>query len=172
MRHCLEKNPEERFQSARDLAFHLHSLSSISESGAASPADLPTRRDFRPFRWLLTCLALAMVAAGSWWLGRNFAGKAAAKAAHFQRLTDFAGMEEFPAISPDGKSVAFTRDAGGFRQLWVRLLSGGVPIQVTRDPVDHQSPRWSPDSSSLIYYSPPAAEAYGTVWQTASAPPI
>ncbi len=106
-----------------------------------------------------------MVAAGSWWLGRNFAGKAAAKAAHFQRLTDFAGMEEFPAISPDGKSVAFTRDSGGFRQLWVRLLSGGVPIQVTRDPVDHQSPRWSPDSSSLIYYSPPAAEAYGTVWQ-------
>ncbi len=168
VRHCLEKNPEERFQSARDLAFHLRSLSSISESGAASPADLPTRRGPRPIRWLLACLALAMVAAGSWWLGRNFAGKTAAKAAHFQRLTDFAGMEEFPAVSPDGKSVAFTRDSGGFRQLWVRLLSGGVPIQVTRDPVDHQSPRWSPDSGSLIYYSPPVAEAYGTVWQIAA----
>ena len=74
-------------------------------------------------------------------------------------------MEEFPAISPDGKSVAFTRDTDGFRQIWVRLLTGGVPIQVTRDPLDHQSPRWSPDSGSLIYYSAPAAEAYGSVWQ-------
>jgi hypothetical protein len=157
----LEKNPEERFQSARDLAFHLRSLSSISDSGAASPADLPTRRDSRPIRWLLACLALAMVAAGSWWLGRNFAGKAAAKAAHFQRLTDFAGMEEFPAISPDGKSVAFTRDSGGFRQLWVRLQwrcsnSG----HSTRD---HQSPGGRPIRFAHSL-SPPAAEAYGTVW--------
>ncbi len=164
VRHCLEKNAEERFQSARDLAFQLHSLLSISEPSAAS-SDLPTGRLSRPIRKLLACLALAMVAAGSWWLGRNFNGKATAKAAHFQRLTDFAGMEEFPAVSPDGKSVAFARDSGGFRQLWVRLLSGGVPIQVTQDPVDHQSPRWSPDSGSLIYYSPPVAEAYGTVWQ-------
>jgi len=105
------------------------------------------------------------VVVGSWLLGRNFAGKSAVQAAQIRRLTDFAGMEEFPAISADGKSVAFTRDTGGFRQIWVRLLSGGLPIQVTRDLLDHQSPRWSPDSASLIYYSPPAAEAYGTVWQ-------
>ncbi len=165
VRHCLEKNPDERFQSARDLAFHLNSLSSISDFGAALPAGLPTKRFPRPIRWLLTSLALAVVAAGSWRLGRNFAEKSAVKAVQFRHLTDFAGMEEFPAVSPDGKSVAFTRDTGGFRQIWVRLLSGGVPIQVTQDPVDHQSPRWSPDSGSLIYYSPPAAEAYGTVWQ-------
>jgi Tol biopolymer transport system component len=165
VRHCLEKNPEERFQSARDLAFHLQSLSSISASGAASPADFPKKRLSPPVRWLRASLALVLVAAGSWWLRGNFAGKSATKTAQFRHLTDFAGMEEFPAVSPDGKSVAFTRDSGGFRQLWVRLLSGGVPIQVTRDPVDHQSPRWSPDSGSLIYYSPPLAEAYGTVWQ-------
>ena len=36
VRHCLEKNPEQRFQSARDLAFHLESSTSVSESGTAA----------------------------------------------------------------------------------------------------------------------------------------
>jgi serine/threonine protein kinase/Tol biopolymer transport system component len=163
--HCLEKNPEERFQSARDLAFHLRSLSATSEASVASPADLPARKFSRTVRWSLAFLAFVLVAAGSWWLRGHGGGKPVTKAMQFERLTDFAGMEEHPAISPDGKSVAFTRDDGGFRQIWVRLLSGGAPIQVTRDAVDHQSPRWSPDSGSLIYYSPPAAETYGTIWQ-------
>jgi tricorn protease len=82
------------------------------------------------------------------------------------RLTDFVGMEEFPALSPDGKSVAFTADAGGRRQVWVRLLAGGNPLQVTHDDADHQSPRWSPDSSSLIYFSPSQEpDGEGKVWQ-------
>ncbi|PYX33309.1 MAG: hypothetical protein DMG80_06390 [Acidobacteria bacterium] len=164
--HCLEKNPEERFQSARDLAFHLHSLSSISETGTAAPIDLPARKLSRPIQWLLAFLILALVASGSWWLRGHVGRKPVAKAMQYERLTDFAGMEEFPAISPDGKSVAFTRDAGGLRQIWMRLIGGGAPIQVTRDAVDHLSPRWSPDSGSLVYYSPPGTEeAYGTIWQ-------
>jgi Tol biopolymer transport system component len=40
-----------------------------------------------------------------------------------RRLTDFVGMEESPAFSPDGKSVAFTADVSGYRQVWVRLLA-------------------------------------------------
>ena len=47
---------------------HLHSLSSISDSGAAAAADLPTKRSSRPVRWLLGSLALALVAAGAWQL--------------------------------------------------------------------------------------------------------
>ena len=165
VRHCLEKNPEERFQSARDLVFHLLSLSSISDSRLVSTANPPAKRFSQPVRWLLAALLLVLVAAGSWWLRGHFSARNAPRTVQFRQLTDFAGMEEFPAISPDGKSVAFTRDTGGSRQIWVRLLSGGPPIPVTRDPVDHQSPRWSPDSGSLIYYSPPVTEAYGTIWQ-------
>jgi eukaryotic-like serine/threonine-protein kinase len=165
VRHCLEKNPEERFQSARDLAFHLHSLSSISELSAAPSADFPAQKTSPLVRWLLVSLALVLAAACTWWFGGHFDGKSGAKTMQFRRLTEFAGMEELPAISPDGKTVAFTRDAGGFRQIWVRLLSGGVPLQVTRDATDHQSPRWAADSGSLVYYSPPTAEAYGTIWQ-------
>ena len=72
------------------------------------------------------------------------------------RLTDLPGLEESPAISPDGKSVAFTAGVGGKRQLFVQLIAGGAPLQITRDPVDHEYPRWSPDSSSIFYFSPAA----------------
>jgi tricorn protease len=74
-----------------------------------------------------------------------------------KRLTDFVGLEEFPAISPDGKTVAFTADNAGYRQVWVRLIAGGTPLQITHDNVDHMYPRWSTDSSTLVYYSPPTS---------------
>ena len=73
----------------------------------------------------------------------------------FQRLTDEVGLNESPAISPDGKIVAFVAAVNGRQQVWIRLLTGGTPLQVTRDEVDHLYPRWAPDSSSLIYYAPP-----------------
>src|SRR5207249_3527253 len=73
------------------------------------------------------------------------------------RVTDLPGLEESPAISPDGRSVAFTGGVGGTRQLFVRLIAGGAPLQITRDPVDHEYPRWSPDSSSIFYFSAAAS---------------
>ena len=48
VRHCLEKNPEERFESARDVAFDLESLSSVSAQTAAVSAPVPSKRS----RWL------------------------------------------------------------------------------------------------------------------------
>ena len=82
------------------------------------------------------------------------------------RLTDFAGLEEAPAISPDGKSVAFTAYVGDRRQVWVRLIAGGAALQLTRDDADHEAPRWAPDGASLVYYSPPAeGERARTVWE-------
>ena len=74
----------------------------------------------------------------------------------FQRLTDFTGMKESPAVSPDGKMVAFVALIGGRRQIWVRMLAGGAVLQLTRDDVDHEQPRWASDSSTLTYYTPAA----------------
>jgi len=162
---CLEKDPAERFQSARDLAFNLELLSREETASGAAVA-LPARKGRR---WLIAALgALALLAAaGFGFLARGLKPRAEnSSPAELRRLTDFVGMEEFPALSPDGKSVAFIADVSGRRQIWVRLLAGGTPLQVTRDDADHQYPRWSPDSSSLIYFSPSQEpDGEGKIWQ-------
>ena len=84
----------------------------------------------------------------------------------FQRLSDIEGLKEAPALSPDGRMVAFVAVVGGKRHIWIRLLAGGAPLQLTRDGVDHLHPRWAPDSSTLIYFTPAAAGSdAGTIWE-------
>jgi Tol biopolymer transport system component len=92
-----------------------------------------------------------------------------AREVEFQRLTDFVGMKESPAVSPDGKMVAFVSLRNGRRQIWIRLLAGGVPLQVTRDDNDHHEPRWTPDASTLLYHSPSTSRAeQGALWEIAA----
>jgi serine/threonine protein kinase len=160
---CLEKDPAERFQSARDLAFNLEMLSQGQSGPAPAIATVGLKRKLSHF---LVVFALVLAAA-AWFFAIRTAKRADERSpVGLKRLTDFVGMQEFPALSPDGKSVAFTSDFGGRRQLWVRLLSGGTPLEVTHDNADHQSPRWSADSSSLIYFSPsPEAYGQGQVWE-------
>jgi len=162
---CLEKEPAERFQSARDLAFNLELLSR-EETGSGAAVAIPARKGRR---WGIAALgALALLgAAGLGFLARGLKSRTEnSSPAELRRLTDFVGMEEFPALSPDGKWVAFTADVSGRRQIWVRLLAGGTPLQVTQDDADHQYPRWSPDSSSLIYFSPSQEpDGEGKIWQ-------
>jgi eukaryotic-like serine/threonine-protein kinase len=83
----------------------------------------------------------------------------------FQRLTDFPGLKESPAVSPDGKMVAFAGLIGGRRQILIRLLAGGAPLQVTLNDTDHEHPRWAPDSSTFICYTPSGRPCEGTIWE-------
>ena len=161
---CLDKDPAERFQSARDLAFNLELLSgsSTSSSGAGVAVDQPRRQGkIRP--WIAAAVVL-IAAGGLGVLGWRLFKPQANGPVALRRLTDFVGMEEFPALSPDGRAVAFTADFSGRRQVWVRLLGGGTPLQITQDDRDHQSPRWSADSASLMYFTPEAS-GLGTIWE-------
>jgi serine/threonine protein kinase len=90
----------------------------------------------------------------------------APRTVHFQRLSDFPGVNESPSISPDGRMVAFVAVVTGRRHLFTLLLSGGTPLQITRDDSDHDHPRWAPDSSALLYHTAAAgSEEEGTLWE-------
>ena len=59
-----------------------------------------------------------------------------------------------PAVSPDGRTIAYVSDADGSRQIVLLPVEGGVPIPLTRDPgADHFAPAWSPDGEAIVYVS-------------------
>ncbi|MGB6249802.1 MAG: protein kinase [Terriglobales bacterium] len=70
VRRCLEKNPEQRFQSARDLSFALSALSGTEASTAVRAATAATRR-ISLLPWLAAALALVAVAAATWFVARR-----------------------------------------------------------------------------------------------------
>jgi Tol biopolymer transport system component len=83
-------------------------------------------------------------------------GATATKSVSFQRLTDLVGVNESPALSPDGRMVAFVAPVDGRQQIWIRMLSGGAPLRVTHDEGVHEFPRWTTDGGSIVYYARPA----------------
>ncbi|MBA3638274.1 MAG: serine/threonine-protein kinase [Acidobacteria bacterium] len=166
VRHCLEKAPEERFQSVRDLAFALEALPPAAWTTGTSR--LRQRISRRRASIALMVLAVTVAALLGYRAGQGViqsAGILERPTPLVQRLTELPGIEQSPALSPDRRQVAFTATVKGRRQIFVRLLAGGPPVQITSDAVDHEFPRWSPDANALVYFSPARSDqAQGEIW--------
>ena len=152
-RHCLEKKPEERFQNFRDLLFYLDNRSDETRRVAPARHQGRWRRAALVGSGLAALSAAAIVGA----LVAIWLAPSPERPIHrVHPMTNFVGLEEFSSISPDGKMVAFTAARSGRRQVFVRFVNRGEPLPITTDQADHQLPRWLPDGSSLIYFSPAA----------------
>ena len=154
--HCLEKDPAQRFQSARDLVFDLESLSSSSLSGA-SPAFAPAggRASRRPVRIVLVGAGVAAAAVAGWLLASRLrVVTAGPQRPTFQRLTSQPGGETKPALSPDGESVAFASASAGNRDIWVQRVGSDKAINLTPDSAaDDTDPAFSPDGALIAFHS-------------------
>ncbi len=70
---------------------------------------------------------------------------------HFSAVTSFAGVQAQPALSPDGRSVAFVSNRDGHFNIYVGLVRGGELVQLTHGASLKSRPSWSPDGSTIAY---------------------
>jgi len=150
---CLRKDPGRRFQHAVDLKLALLELKEESDSGklgvpAAAGASVRGTR----IRWMAAFALVLVAAAIGIWVGlrKSVASRPAPK---LVPLTTYPGSQQSPALSPDGKQVAFSWDgeSGGNFDIYVKLVAGGSPLRLTRNPADEAFPAWSPDGSQIAF---------------------
>jgi eukaryotic-like serine/threonine-protein kinase len=156
VRQCLEKRPEERIQSAQDLAFALELLGGGIGTGmstAALPALVPSRRRRWPWAVAGVLIAAAIAVEAGRRLG-NQRPRGAAVAVTHRPLTEAPGAEAGPSLSPDGRSFLFVGGPIDNTDVFLQRTDGRNPIVLTADsPGNDWAPAFSPDGTRIAFRS-------------------
>jgi hypothetical protein len=110
VQHCLEKSPDERFQSARDLAFQIHALSSPS-TVASGRSGIPKASRTLKLKPLLAALGAGVALAAGVLLGRMTAKPPASF--RYDQITFRQGAVYSGRFSPDGETVVYSAEWEG-----------------------------------------------------------
>jgi Tol biopolymer transport system component len=159
VRHCLEKKPEERFQSARDLAFQLDAVSLPSLSGSGRAAAQRDRGLAKLAKWapILTAGAALVALAAVLWLSRRPLGQAAVGSPHLDLIVPDSTpirngyTERELCLSPNGRRLVFTAELPEGTVLCWRALDSP---EVHRIPGTEGAtvPAFSPDGRWLTFW--------------------
>ena len=154
---CLAKRPADRWQTADELLAQLEPLATPS-GGTTPTATRPmkaaavgsTRGTW--VRWLgVAALAIILAVVAAVVLTKR---PAEVRLGRRLQLTLSPGLELDPALSPDGKFVAFVAGPLGNTRLYVRQVEGGTPVAMTAENAGYaRFPRWSPDGQRLVFGS-------------------
>jgi Tol biopolymer transport system component len=139
----LQSGREVRYQTASHLRQDLKQLQQATGMGRAA----------RRRRLILTATVAILASAGIFLTWFQSSGHPAGPS-QWVRLTNFPDSASQPALSPDGRMLAFIRGPDTFYtsgQIFVKLLPDGEPVQLTNDSAMKMSPIFSPDGSRIAY---------------------
>ncbi|MBK5294053.1 MAG: PD40 domain-containing protein [Acidobacteriia bacterium] len=147
---CLRKDRERRAQHMSDIKLAIQEVREEVESGHGLPAVSAAKRP----RWLLPILGAGLIsvtaAIGILWRGNKTQPEEPLKTSI---LTSYPGSESSPALSPDGKQLAFTwnGEKEDNYDIYVKLVDAGTPVRLTTSPDFDGAPSWSPDGRFLAF---------------------
>ena len=155
---CLAKRPADRWQTADELLAALEPLA--MPSGGTTPTTTRPMKSVstKPVaagsnRWLIAA-GLLLALAGSLLFAFNHRSREI-RLGRRQQLTLAPGLELDPALSADGKLVAFVAGPLGRTRLYLRQVDGGSnPVPITPEGQGFaRMPHWSPDGERLVFTS-------------------
>ena len=162
---ALQKLPADRFETAAQFAGALASQARVAEAYRGSRPD--TARRQRAVGLALAAGALLGLLAG--------VALFSSRPEHLMttgaiiHVTTDDGLEVQPAISPDGKMLAYAAGTSLHVRLYLRPVDGGRAVPLTNDSTtDQQEPQWSPSGGSILFLAGGGVDtvAVGLGWGT------
>jgi serine/threonine protein kinase/Tol biopolymer transport system component len=150
---CLAKKPHDRWQHMLDVKLLLEDL--LKDLDSPPEQVQATRAN----RWLIpaTCAVAGVILTVAAF--RFFRPPAAlAPEPVYRMLTATSGLNDDPALSKDGRFIAFSSDRRGADNgdnldIWLQQIGAREPIRLTSDPADETDPAFSPDGTRIAFRS-------------------
>ncbi len=147
---CLSKEPEKRYQHASEIRAALEALQ--SDTGVAPRVALEPERKSTSWYVLAAASVLAAVALVLFVYGRiNKPSSGMQTGGKLRLFLSTEGNLSGPALSPDGKMLAYVQNTDGRQDLYVSRLAGGEHVRLTNDDSRKDSPEFSPDGEKIVF---------------------
>lgn len=140
LRRCMHKEPDRRPQSITEARVIIE------------------QSQRRRSRWARAGVAagLATLIAGAVWVWRTIEQQPnTIHVPTITRLTTDSGLTAYPALSADGRLLAYASDraSNGNLDIWIQQTAGGSPVRLTTNDADDLEPSFSPDGSDIVFRS-------------------